>query len=887
LTINSGSAITTVNASLNNIAILGLGTTNQTGAMTLNNVISATSLVTGSTAYNLVFNTGSSGTSVIGTSGSTAYALTFNNTGTLTINDGTGDSFKVLGSLTISAPSKLYLTGSLLTASNLTIASNIMLAGNSSLDTTANGSGVSGGGAGSTINVSGSIDTLTDATTLTVYAGSAPITFSGVIGGQGGSTYQVTASNLTWQSAEAAAVAAGGHLVTINDATENTYLSNTFNGGTGFWIGLKLYSGSSSSGDWRWVSGAPITFTNWAYGEPNGNASVTSGGAWMSYSSAIAGNRITYSNGSNIVFNQPGGTPSWDDCDGCRLRGVIEFTNSRPISLSINNGQSGAVSINNNLQVKAFNTGSGSYNLSITGGTNTITDATTFANTGTLQIGGSASSSNTFSAGFTATVPSSITLAGTITSNGPTTIGDAGTPISLAAATTIITSGGSSTANRALNLDGSISGANKALTLTTGSGVLTTVGIGSAGNGLGAITISTDEFNPTVNIYGQSTLTIKPGTSGNTILIGGASNNNSDTVLDITATELGYFVNGFTGITFGSDTTGEITLSTAQTFLDPITFTTNGANTKLGANLTGADDASLTFTTPVKLTIANQVITTNNRAINFSSTVNGTTTGIENLTLYPGSADINFVNAVGNNVPIGALLVDGTGIYTFSGPMNAASITVNSGGTTVINTTSLTTTSTQTYHNPVRLSSNTTLATTNSAVTFNSTVNSYDGTARTLTINTGASGLGTVSFNGAVGGNYVLGTTSITAASVVTGAPNGVTVSGGTITMGSNNLTFTTDAIDIGAAITGTGTLTIEPRTASTTMGIAGASGTLNLTNTELNLIQDGFAMINLGSLTGTGKLTVGAYTFNDHVSLRNAGASSGGIQLTGAVSVG
>ena len=345
---------------------------------------------------------------------------------------------------------------------------------------------------------------------------------------------------------------------------------------------------------------------------------------------------------------------------------MIEFTNSKPISLLIHNSQSGAVTISNDMQVKSLSTGAGAYNLSLTGNTNTVTDETTFANTGTLQIGASASSSNTFSAGFTATAPSSVTLAGTIISNGATTIGDAGTPISLTAATSINTSGGSSTANRALNLDGAISGANQALTLTTGSGVLTTVGIGSVGNGLGAIIISADEFNPTANIYGQSTLTIKPGTSGNTVLIGGASNNNSDTVLDITATELGYFVNGFTGITFGSGTTGEITLSTAQTFLDPITFTTNGANTKLGANLTGADDASLTFTTPVKLTIANQVITTNNRAINFSSTVNGTTTGIENLTLYPGSADINFVNAVGNIVPIGALLVDGTGTYTFS-----------------------------------------------------------------------------------------------------------------------------------------------------------------------------------------------------------------------------
>jgi hypothetical protein len=70
-------------------------------------------------------------------------------------------------------------------------------------------------------------------------------------------------------------------------------------------------------------------------------------------------------------------------------------------------------------------------------------------------------------------------------------------------------------------------------------------------------------------------------------------------------------------------------------------------------------------------------------------------------------------------------------------------------------------------------------------------------------------------------------------------------------------------------------------------MGVAGAAGTLALSTAELNLISNGFAMINLGSLSGTGKVTVAAYTFNDHVSLRSAGASSSGIEFTGAVSVG
>lgn len=68
-----------------------------------------------------------------------------------------------------------------------------------------------------------------------------------------------------WYTAEAAAVALGGHLVTINDASEQTWLISTF--GTGrYWIG---FTDSVVSNNWQWVSGEPVTYTNWAGGEPN------------------------------------------------------------------------------------------------------------------------------------------------------------------------------------------------------------------------------------------------------------------------------------------------------------------------------------------------------------------------------------------------------------------------------------------------------------------------------------------------------------------------------------------------------------------------------------------------------------------------------------------
>jgi hypothetical protein len=89
----------------------------------------------------------------------------------------------------------------------------------------------------------------------------------------------------TWLEAEAEAVAAGGHLITINDYNENlqmTVMSVPYllpysgpYGDPGAWIGFYQPPGSPEpDGGWVWISGEPVTFTNWGPGEPSNDEGV-------------------------------------------------------------------------------------------------------------------------------------------------------------------------------------------------------------------------------------------------------------------------------------------------------------------------------------------------------------------------------------------------------------------------------------------------------------------------------------------------------------------------------------------------------------------------------------------------------------------------------------
>ena len=70
-----------------------------------------------------------------------------------------------------------------------------------------------------------------------------------------------------WEDAQTKAISEDAHLVSINDAAEQKWLVKIF-GTAPYWIGL---TDVAKKGEWRWASGEPVAFTNWAPHEPKDN----------------------------------------------------------------------------------------------------------------------------------------------------------------------------------------------------------------------------------------------------------------------------------------------------------------------------------------------------------------------------------------------------------------------------------------------------------------------------------------------------------------------------------------------------------------------------------------------------------------------------------------
>ena len=82
----------------------------------------------------------------------------------------------------------------------------------------------------------------------------------------GFSEYELTSGDITWAQAQSEAVLWGGNLVTINDSAEQAWLTVQYASVSNPFIGM---NDLASEGDWVWSSGEPVTYTNWAPGEPN------------------------------------------------------------------------------------------------------------------------------------------------------------------------------------------------------------------------------------------------------------------------------------------------------------------------------------------------------------------------------------------------------------------------------------------------------------------------------------------------------------------------------------------------------------------------------------------------------------------------------------------
>jgi len=87
---------------------------------------------------------------------------------------------------------------------------------------------------------------------------------------QGNSLYQIV-NGITWEEAESNAITLGGHLASVNDSVENSFLFFSFGSrrSDGTWLGG---TDKSQEGVWSWSDGTPWTYQNWEPGQPD-NAS--------------------------------------------------------------------------------------------------------------------------------------------------------------------------------------------------------------------------------------------------------------------------------------------------------------------------------------------------------------------------------------------------------------------------------------------------------------------------------------------------------------------------------------------------------------------------------------------------------------------------------------
>jgi glucose/arabinose dehydrogenase len=128
-----------------------------------------------------------------------------------------------------------------------------------------------------------------------------------------GNQYFLTSTALTWSQAQAVAENFGGNLVTINDALEEAWLKRNFGETQGFWLGINDFR---SEGNFEWASGQPVTYTNWAPGEPN-NSGGNQDFGWMNF----------------------GTSRQWDDTSPtATFFGIIEIGGSNPAPRGTGNG---------------------------------------------------------------------------------------------------------------------------------------------------------------------------------------------------------------------------------------------------------------------------------------------------------------------------------------------------------------------------------------------------------------------------------------------------------------------------------------------------------------------------------------------------------------------
>lgn len=445
---------------------------------------------------------------------------------------------------------------------------------------------------------------------------------------------------------------------------------------------------------------------------------------------------------------------------------------------------------------------------------------------------------------------------------------------------------GSATATGAMNV-GARSWVDP-LTLRTGSGQLNINGaLSMATNNLAILTDSDLALNAALT--GTGTLTLAPSAVATTI---GLGDGQSGTFF-LSDAELNQITNGWTSLVFGlTTTTGSMNVA-AKTWNDSVTLRTAAGSLNInGTQTMGANN--LTITTNSNLDLG--VNLTGTGVLTITGTSTATTIGIgtgQSGTLSLNDTELGFISDGWSSIVFGTTSMTGAlnvGAYTWLDTVDFRT----AGGALNINGAQ------NVGGNSLILRTNANLAI-NAVLTGTGTLTIVPTGNTTVALGTGQTGvlaLSDVELDRITDGwsAVVLGSATSTAAMNV-GARTwndnltlrtaaGLLSINGTQNMGANNLTILTDSsLVIGAALTGTGTLTIGQSAVATTIGVGtGQTGVLALADTELDLITNGWGSVVFGTTTATGVMNVGARTWNDNVTLQT---STGVITIAGAQSLG
>ncbi|OXL14322.1 beta strand repeat-containing protein, partial [Polynucleobacter cosmopolitanus] len=358
------------------------------------------------------------------------------------------------------------------------------------------------------------------------------------------------------------------------------------------------------------------------------------------------------------------------------------------------------------------NTGS-----TVAGGNNSLTI------TGNADVDGAITGVTNLSVSGTSNLGANVTTTGTQTYSGAVTL-DADVVLS--------------TNNNNITFAEAITGSGKDLTVSTGSGAITLVNVGTSLAPLGDIVLNSSRAtNLNGAVYAANLETDSSGTGTEKIVINGglvkttgtqtyreSMTLGDDTILDGSIINTRKSINGSD---FSLTITGHADIDGVITGV--MNFSVSG-DSNIGANITTT--GTQIYTGPVTLSGGARTLTTTDSQITFSDIVNSEASQARALTIDVGSSKVEF------NGVVGGVTGGGLGAITITGNLDLNNAIANAVRLSVSGTSDLaanvTTSGTQTYSGAVTLDADVVLSTNNNNITF---AEAITGSGKDLTVSTG------------------------------------------------------------------------------------------------------------------------------------------------------